>query len=59
MVVEGGWLAYRAVAMCNIGSAVSQSGKADAETPAEVAELARRLFGRIGYLAMFGSTDQK
>jgi hypothetical protein len=40
------------------GSAVSRSGTADAETPAEVAEPARRLFGRIGYLAMFGSTDQ-
>jgi hypothetical protein len=41
--------------MRNIGSAVSQSGKADAETPAEVGEPAWRLFGRIGYLAMFGS----
>jgi len=29
-----------------------------AATPAEVAEPARAAFGRIGYLAMFGSTDQ-
>jgi hypothetical protein len=58
VVVADGWLAHKVVPVLNIGSFDSQSGKTDAE-PAEVAELTGRVFGRIGYLAMFGSTDRK